>query len=160
MASIFNQPLRFATRRTLTSFITTPVARKSTISAISARNLSSTARVLKPEEEHKAHTTATGEPAGEHEGLHARTDGTFTFEHPEEQDMPKSTPIQGRGGMHFKRTLASFSLEGKVGVVTGGARGLGLVMSQALHSSGAQVAIVDLNSMFHLGPSQARIREI
>jgi D-arabinitol 2-dehydrogenase len=31
-------------------------------------------------------------------------------------------------------------------VVTGGARGLGLVMGQALINSGADLAIVDLNS--------------
>lgn len=60
--------------------------------------------------------------------------------------MPRSKPVQGRGGMHFKRTLASFSLDGKVGIVTGGARGLGLVMSQAMVVSGADVALVDLNS--------------
>lgn len=34
-------------------------------------------------------------------------------------------------------------------VVTGGARGLGLVMSQACVISGADVAIVDLNSQYH-----------
>ncbi len=62
--------------------------------------------------------------------------------------MPRSAPVQGRGSIHFKRTLASFSLEGRSGVVTGGARGLGLVMSQALVISGADVAIVDLNSEF------------
>lgn len=50
--------------------------------------------------------------------------------------------------MHFKRTLASFSLEKRVAVVTGGARGLGLVMSQACMLSGADVAIVDLSSEF------------
>ena len=61
--------------------------------------------------------------------------------------MPRGPPVQGRGGHHFKRTLASFSLEGRVGVVTGGARGLGLVMSQAMLISGANIAIVDLNSM-------------
>lgn len=60
--------------------------------------------------------------------------------------MPRSAPVQGRGGHHFKHTLASFSLEGRVGVVTGGARGLGLVMSQAMVISGADVALVDLNS--------------
>ena len=38
-----------------------------------------------------------------------------------------------------------FSLDGKVAVVTGGARGLGLVMAQGLMTSGAQVALVDLN---------------
>lgn len=79
-------------------------------------------------------------------GSFARTDPSVEVEYPEERDMPSSAPVQGRGGLHFKRTLASFSLEGRVGLVTGGARGLGLVMSQALVISGADVAIVDLNS--------------
>jgi D-arabinitol 2-dehydrogenase len=48
----------------------------------------------------------------------------------------------------MKRTLPSFSLEGKVAVVTGGARGLGLVMGQALVQSGADLAIVDLDSQY------------
>lgn len=92
--------------------------------------------------------TTAGEPgASEHEGKFARTDENITFEHPEEHQLPSSAPVQGRGGFHFKRTLASFSMESRVGLVTGGARGLGLVMSQALHLSGADVAIVDLNSM-------------
>ncbi len=84
----------------------------------------------------------------EGEGSFARTDSSVQVDYPEEGELPSSTPVQGRGGLHFKRTLASFSLEGKVGVVTGGARGLGLVMSQAMVISGADVAIVDLNSMF------------
>ena len=82
----------------------------------------------------------------EHRGSFARTDKDVRVEYPEEGELPRSKPVQGRGGMHFRRTLASFSLEGNVGVVTGGARGLGLVMSQALVVSGADVAIVDLNS--------------
>lgn len=86
----------------------------------------------------------------EHEGSFARTDSSVQVEYPEEGELPSSAPVQGRGGLHFKRTLASFSLEGKAGVVTGGARGLGLVMSQAMVISGADVAIVDLNSMFQL----------
>lgn len=85
---------------------------------------------------------------GEHVGQLARTDESIQVEYPEEKDMPSSAPVQGRGGHHFKRTLASFSLEGRVALVTGGARGLGLVMSQALVISGADVAIVDLNSKF------------
>ncbi|OCK79429.1 D-arabinitol dehydrogenase-like protein [Lepidopterella palustris CBS 459.81] len=91
--------------------------------------------------------TTSGEPgeSGDHEGQFARTDKSVRVEYPEEEDLPSSQPVQGRGGFHFKRTLASFSLEGRVGVVTGGARGLGLVMSQALVASGADVAIVDLN---------------
>ena len=82
-----------------------------------------------------------------HAGSFSRTDNTVSIEYPGEDMEPTSVPVQGRGGMHFKRTLASFSLEGRVGIVTGGARGLGLVMSQALVISGADVAIVDLNSM-------------
>ena len=81
-----------------------------------------------------------------HEGSFGRTDNTIKIAHPEEADHPPSKPVQGRGGLHFKRTLASFTLEGRVAVVTGGARGLGLVMSQACVISGADVAIVDLNS--------------
>ncbi|KAK8061372.1 hypothetical protein PG994_007738 [Apiospora phragmitis] len=61
-------------------------------------------------------------------GSFARTDENITVEYPEE------------------RTLGSFSLEGKTGVVTGGARGLGLVMGQGMVISGANLAIVDMNS--------------
>ncbi|MCJ1309912.1 hypothetical protein MMC25_003573 [Agyrium rufum] len=100
------------------------------------RPLSSSVKLYKDE-------SSSSETA--HEGSYARTDNTVRVEYPEEHDLPRSKPVQGRGGMHFKRTLASFSLEGNVGVVTGGARGLGLVMSQALVHSGADVAIVDLN---------------
>lgn len=58
--------------------------------------------------------------------------------------MPHSPTVKD---MRFKRTLTQFSLENTVAVVTGGARGLGLVMAQALITSGAELAIVDLNSM-------------
>lgn len=81
-----------------------------------------------------------------HAGSFSRTDNTVSIQYPGENLEPTSLPVQGRGGMHFKRTLPSFSLEGRVGIVTGGARGLGLVMSQALVISGCDVAIVDLNS--------------
>lgn len=92
--------------------------------------------------------TTAGEPgaSGLHEGQFSRTDNTVEVKYPEEKDLPRSTPVQGRGGPHFKRTLASFSLDGRTAVVTGGARGLGLVMAQALAESGADVALVDLNS--------------
>lgn len=82
----------------------------------------------------------------DHAGSFGRTDNTIQITHPEEDEHPPSVPVQGRGGLHFKRTLASFTLEGRVAVVTGGARGLGLVMSQACVISGADVALVDLNS--------------
>lgn len=91
--------------------------------------------------------TTSGEPgeSGDHEGQFARTREDIVVEYPDEKDLPPSDPVVGRGGVHAKRTLASFSMEGKTAVVTGGARGLGLVMAQALVTSGADVAIVDMN---------------
>lgn len=96
----------------------------------------------------KEKTSAEGFPGGDvtHEGSFSRTDKNVSFPQPEENNMPRSTPVQLRGGLHSRPTLASLSLEGRVGVVTGGARGLGLVMAQALFISGADVALVDLNS--------------
>lgn len=112
------------------------------------RPLTSSTKLYK-EGKHSAPTGSSGE--NEHEGTFARTDREVRVEYPEEQDLPRSKPVQGRGGMHFKRTLASFSLDGRVGIVTGGARGLGLVMSQAMVVSGADVALVDLNSKHEPG---------
>jgi len=51
----------------------------------------------------------------------------------------------GHGRIYPKQVLASFSLEDRVSVITGGARGLGLGMAQALLASGSHLAIVDLN---------------
>lgn len=52
----------------------------------------------------------------------------------------------GKVGPHSKRTLAAFSMENKVCVVTGAARGLGNLMARTLIESGAnQVAFLDLN---------------
>lgn len=97
-------------------------------------------------DKHDEYSTAGKPGAFEHEGQFSRTDKTIRVEYPEEEDLPSSAPVQGRGGHHFKRTLATFSLEGRSTIVTGGARGLGLVMSQAAVVSGSDVAIVDLNS--------------
>ncbi|GME22795.1 Short-chain dehydrogenase/reductase SDR [Neofusicoccum parvum] len=115
--------------------------------AAHVRPLSLTAqRFDKAKDDLEAATTsaAPGE-SGEHEGKFARTDESVQWEYPGEENLPSSRPAQGRAGWHFKRTLASFSLEGRTGIVTGGARGLGLVMAQALVNSGANVAIVDMH---------------
>ncbi|KAL2062202.1 hypothetical protein VTL71DRAFT_6468 [Oculimacula yallundae] len=112
-----------------------PITSRTLPAIVSSRSIHSTSSLWQDEKN----------PAAEHEGSFARTDPTVEVEYPEERDLPSSAPVQGRGGMHFRRTLPSFSLEGRVGVVTGGARGLGLVMSQAMVISGADVAIVDLN---------------
>ena len=95
-----------------------------------------------------ATTKAPKGASGKQEGQFARTDDEIVIPYPDDANQPKQYTVQGRGGMHFKRTLAQFSLEDKVTVVTGGARGLGLVMAQALVASGSDIAIVDLNSMF------------
>lgn len=83
-----------------------------------------------------------------HAGTFARTDDSITVEYPEDHELPSSGPIvgAGRAGLHVYPTLAAFSLQGNVGVVTGGARGLGLVMGQGVVVSGADLAIVDMNS--------------
>lgn len=112
-----------------------------------ARGISSTRVLFNRDDSNKndndpAKTLEEEEP----DGRFARTDESITVEYPPDEEMPRSPIVQGRGGMHFKRTLASFSLEGKTSIVTGGARGLGLVMGQALVASGSDLAIVDLNS--------------
>ncbi|KAJ5647450.1 Glucose/ribitol dehydrogenase [Penicillium lividum] len=94
-----------------------------------------------------ATTQAPGGASGSQEGQFARTDERVQIEYPPDSEMPAQPVVQGRGGMHFKRTLASFSLENKVSMVTGGARGLGLVMGQGLVASGSDLAIVDLNKV-------------
>ena len=95
---------------------------------------------------HKASTDATGTSAGPHEGSASRTDREIVVEYPPEEEFPRDRPLRGRGGVQHVKTLPTFSLEGRTAVVTGGARGLGLVMGQALVQSGADLAIVDLNS--------------
>lgn len=67
-------------------------------------------------------------------------------EYPPHHELPSSKPVIGQGGQFSKPTLASLSLEDKVIVITGGARGLGLVMGQGCVYSGADLAIVGLNS--------------
>ncbi|RDW69973.1 hypothetical protein BP5796_08370 [Coleophoma crateriformis] len=74
----------------------------------------------------------------------ARTDASIKGTTPD-ASIPASTLLTGNGISKFNPTLPSFSLAGKVAVITGGARGLGLAMSQALVMSGADLAIVDLN---------------
>jgi D-arabinitol 2-dehydrogenase len=97
-----------------------------------------------------ATTTTQEDTSRTHEGNYARTDDKVVFEYPKDDEVSPTPIVQGRGGMHFQRTLDLFSLEDKVSVVTGGARGLGLVMGQALVSSGSDLAIVDLNSQSQL----------
>jgi len=119
-------------------------------SALQTRSLIATPWLRQSSDKTLDAATTAGKPgeSGDHEGQFARTEESIRVEHPEEHKMPRSEPLSGRGGEHNMRTLASFSLEGKVAVITGGARGLGLVMTQALVISGADVAIVDLNSKF------------
>ncbi|EMC94188.1 hypothetical protein BAUCODRAFT_567888 [Baudoinia panamericana UAMH 10762] len=141
-----NNLLRQVSRASATA-IRSPTCSTTPIATRAFSNVQSLKRDSSQDDSDKHDELSTaGKPgAFQHEGQFSRTDNTIRVEYPEEANLPSSKPVQGRGGFHFKRTLASFSLENRVGVVTGGARGLGLVMSQALVVSGADVAIVDLN---------------
>jgi D-arabinitol 2-dehydrogenase len=146
--SLLRQVSRASTTAVRPPTFTAAATRLSSVRAFSQRSvLADKHDPSQIEDKHDEYSTAGKPGAFEHEGKFSRTDNTISIEYPEEEHLPSpEKPVQGRGGFHFKRTLASFSLEDRVGVVTGGARGLGLVMSQALVVSGADVAIVDLNS--------------
>lgn len=105
---------------------------------------------------------ATQDASTEAGGSYARTDNSITVEYPSAGSLPSSQPVSGAGraGANVFPTLASFSLQGKVGVVTGGARGLGLVMGQGMVISGADLAIVDLNSMLCRRESWGRLEQV
>ena len=85
---------------------------------------------------HKAQRATKRKPADDETasvaGSGARTDDSITVEYPPDEQLPSSRPVAGAGraGPNVFPTLATFSLQGKVGVVTGGARGLGLVMAR------------------------------
>ncbi|PMB68342.1 D-arabinitol 2-dehydrogenase (ribulose-forming) [Beauveria bassiana] len=84
-----------------------------------------------------------------HDGPPRRNKPGNRFRHrdplPPEDELP-SDPVRRAGGQYVKPTLQTFSLDKKVGLVTGGARGLGLVIAQGMVYSGADVALVDMNS--------------
>ncbi|KAG7133013.1 hypothetical protein HYQ45_008714 [Verticillium longisporum] len=67
-----------------------------------------------------------GAPLADKPGSYSRTDPEVTVEYPEDHELPSSKVVRGHGGGFAKPTLASFSLEDRVTVITGGARGLGL----------------------------------
>ncbi|EXJ62362.1 gluconate 5-dehydrogenase [Cladophialophora yegresii CBS 114405] len=138
--------LRHASRR-VANIPRTPIASSfRPLSTTTPRALRPTLSQLnKDDPYHKASTEATGTSAGPHEGSASRTDREIVVEYPPEEDFPQDRPLRGRGGVQYVKTLPTFSLEGRTAVVTGGARGLGLVMGQALVQSGADLAIVDLN---------------
>lgn len=87
-------------------------------------------------------------PRQDKPGKYAQTDPGIEVEYPEDHELPRSEPVLGTGGQYVKPTLPTFSLDGHVGIVTGGARGLGLVMGQGMVFSGSNLALVDMNSTF------------
>ncbi|CAM1501714.1 Fc.00g036980.m01.CDS01 [Cosmosporella sp. VM-42] len=84
-------------------------------------------------------------PRQDKPGSHSQTNPSIEVEYPAEHELPSSKPVPGAGGQYVKPTLASFSLDNHVGVVTGGARGLGLVIGQGMVFSGSDLALVDMN---------------
>ena len=102
---------------------------------------------------HKDHKNTETEPTEPHgEGEYARTDESVRFQYPGEEHLPPTPISPDHRGIHLKRSLAAFSLENKVSVVTGGASGLGLAMSHAITNSGSDLAIVDLSGMLRQSP--------
>ncbi|KAM3428365.1 hypothetical protein NHJ13734_008625 [Beauveria thailandica] len=85
-----------------------------------------------------------GPPRRNKPGSHSQTDSDIEIPFPPEDELP-SDPVRRAGGQYVKPTLQTFSLDKKVGLVTGGARGLGLVIAQGMVYSGADVALVDMN---------------
>lgn len=85
-------------------------------------------------------------PRSDKPGSYSRTDETIEVEYPEEHELPSSKPVRGIPGQYVKPTLSTFTLDGNVGLVTGGARGLGLVIGQGMVYSGSDLALVDMNS--------------
>lgn len=108
---------------------------------------SSAATALRPSIMAACRALHNGSPRRDKPGNYARTDSHIEVAHPAEHELPSSQPVLGTGGQFVKPTLPSFSLDGRVGVVTGGARGLGLVMAQGMVFSGADVALVDMNGL-------------
>lgn len=100
--------------------------------------------ILRPSLARSLHNTPPGRDGKP--GSYSRTDSDVVVEYPEEHELPSSKPVHGTGGQYVKPTLASFSLNGNVGLVTGGARGLGLVIGQGMVYSGSDLALVDMNS--------------
>lgn len=126
MASAFAPMLRHAARRAATSTPTAAAALRPSLAA-SARHL------------HRV------PPRQDKPGSYSRTDKDIEVEYPEEHELPSSKPVHGTDGQYIKPTLSTFTLDRQVGVVTGGARGLGLVIGQGMVYSGADVALVDMN---------------
>lgn len=157
-ASVARQAVRAINRAT-----SRPAARaaasRPALTIPASRSISSTPVLSKDNSEKKDPALRATGASGQHEGEYARTDESVKIEYPRAEEVPRSPIVQGRGGMHFKRTLASFSLENKVTVITGGARGLGLVMGQAVVASGSDLAIVDLNSKFYAAVALPARRE-
>ncbi len=132
--------LRTSLRAARPSFVSVPPACRPAVAR--AFHASAAAHSSSPK------SKATDEEDAAAAGQFARTEGSITVQYPEDDELPASKPVKGAGraGAHVFPTLAAFSLQGRVGVVTGGARGLGLVMGQGMVISGADLAIVDLNS--------------
>lgn len=117
----------------------------STLFRLAARRVAPTASAIRPAFT-AARSLSGGPPRFDKPGSYSRTDPGVEVEYPEEEDLPQSKPVHGIPGQYIKPTLASFSLDGNVGVVTGGARGLGLVIGQGMVYSGSDLALVDMNS--------------
>src|SRR4051794_12931011 len=70
-----------------------------------SRSISHTPRLREKTADDKYHDASTAaEPgaAGQHEGSASRTDNQISFQHPDEQDVPRNRVVHGKGGFHMK----------------------------------------------------------
>ena len=125
-----------------------PIAQRTLKPSYAVRPLTSSTKLYEEDKRSPRVAERALDSHDNHHGAFSRTDNRIQLNHPEDARLEEKS-YEGTGGMHFKRTLSTFTLEGRTVVVTGGARGLGLVMSQACLLSGANVAIVDLNRTAH-----------
>ncbi|PWZ02943.1 NAD(P)-binding protein [Testicularia cyperi] len=128
------------TSRTIVARSTLP---PTTAPLSSLRAFSSSIRTLQREDDAKK--------AQLNQAPFARTDDDVVVPYPKDssrhpRDDVGHNTTGGRVGRHTQRTLASFSMEGKVCVITGAARGIGNLIARTFVESGANhIAILDLN---------------
>lgn len=131
--------------RPLTTSLTAPTASRA--GAIAFRRGLNESSPVKKDDDNGQYSPGYEKHVQQVDPKFAGVDESVTFKHP--TAWPKNEvghDVQGPGhGKHTKRTLASLSMDGKVCVVTGAARGLGNMMARTFVESGASaIVLIDL----------------
>ncbi|KDN44545.1 NAD(P)-binding protein [Tilletiaria anomala UBC 951] len=113
-----------------------------------ARNGRSNSGAVPNVDQRRITTSSMGRDA--EKPTHASTDEhivPYPDLHERDPDDIGHSTTGGKVGPHTKRTLASFSMDSKVCVVTGAARGIGNLIARTFVESGANsIAVLDLNA--------------